>query len=208
MSQGRFSLFLTMRTTFLVLVSLLAMAADSTAQTAPLGGGLYKSAEDFRRHRLTLAVNCQTETHKLRLHEFSGKPYVTVVHAGKPYQVAKDSLFGFRDCDGHEYRFAAGNEHYPILNPSEELLLYKVERPTVGKNPGSVRLYFSPTAAAPIQPLTLLAVKRAFPDNHRFHDLLDAQLPLGTDLTAYDEMHHMTKINWLLRQSRSETVAH
>lgn len=195
-----------MRTAFFLLMGLLS-TADCMAQTAPLGGGLYKSAEDFRQHRLTLAVNCQTETHKLRLHEFSGKPYVTVVHGGKPYQVAKDSLFGYRDCDGHEYRFAARNEHYPILNPGEELLLYKVEQPAVGKNPGSVRLYFSPTAAAPIQPLTRLAVKQAFPDNHRFHDLLDAQFPPGTDLTAYDQMHHMTKLNWLLRQSRPQTSA-
>ena len=41
--------------------------------------------------------------------------------------------------------------------PAEELLIYKVEQPTVGKNPGFVHLFFSPTAAAPIQPLTLLA---------------------------------------------------
>lgn len=37
--------------------------------------------------------------------------------------MAKNSLFGFRDCDGREYRFATDNRHYPILNPGEELLL-------------------------------------------------------------------------------------
>ena len=197
-----------MKTSFLALLSLMALATDALGQTAPLGSGLYKSAADFRGHRLTLGVDCKTETHKLRLNEFSGRPYVTVKHGGKDYRMAKDSLFGFRDCDGHEYRFAAGNEHYPILNSGEELLLYKVERPAVGKNPGSVRLYFSPTAAAPIQSLTLLAVKRAFPGNHRFHDLLDAQLTQASDLTAYDQMHHMTKLNWLLRQSRAATAKH
>jgi hypothetical protein len=127
---------------------------------------------------------------------------MTVIHGGRSYQVAKDSLFGFRDCDGRDYRFASNNQHYPILNPGEELLLYKVEQPTVGKSPGFVRLFFSPNAEAPLQPLTLLAVKKAFPNNHRFHDLLDAQLPHG-NLTAYDQMHRMTKINWLLQQSRT-----
>jgi hypothetical protein len=196
-----------MKTVFLALMGLLAWATTARGQAPPLGSGLYRSADDFRHHRLTLAVDCKTATHKLRLHEFSGKPIMTVIHGGKPYQVAKDSLFGFRDCDGRDYRFASNNQHYPILNPGEELLIYKVEQAAVGKNPGYVRLFFSPTAAAPIQPLTLLAVKKAFPDNHRFHDLLDAQFQSG-DLTAYDAMHHMTKINWLLRQSQAATVSH
>ena len=196
-----------MKTRFLALLGLFTFATSAWGQTAPLGSGVYKSAADFRGHRLTLGVDCKTETHKLRLHEFSGKPYITVKHGGKDYRMAKDSLFGFRDCDGHDYRFASDNRHYPILNAGEELLLYKVEQAAVGKNTGFVHLFFSPTAAAPIQPLTLLAVKKAFPDNHRFHDLLDAQFQNG-DLTAYDQMHRMTKINWLLRQSRAETAAH
>lgn len=196
-----------MKTSLLALLGIFALAPTARGQSPPLGSGLYRSADDFRKHRLTLAVDCQTATHKLRLHEFSGKPYMTVIHGGKSYQVAKDSLFGFRDCDGRDYRFAANNQHYPVLNPGEDLLIYKVEQAAVGKNPGFVRLYFSPTAAAPMLPLTLLAVKRAFPDNHRFHDLLDAQFQ-GGDLAAYDALHRMTKLNWLLRQSQAATVAH
>ena len=196
-----------MKTLFLALLSLLAGAASTRGQTAPPGSGLYRSAADFRSHRLTLGVDCKTGTHKLRMNEFMGRPYVTVVHGGKPYQVAKDSLFGFRDCDGQNYRFATDYHHLPILYPEEELLLYRVTQPAVGKNPGREDGYFSASAAAPIQVLTLLNVKRAFPDNHRFHDLLDAQLGNG-DLTAYDEMHRMTKINWLLRQSQEMVVAH
>jgi len=191
----------------MTLMGFFALLTTAQGQTPPLGSGLYRSAEDFRKHRLALAVDCKTATHKLRLHEFSGKPTMTVIHGGKPYQVAKDSLFGFRDCDGRDYRFASNNQHYPILNPGEELLIYKVEQPTVGKNPGFVHLFFSPTAAALIQPLTLLAVKKAFPDNHRFHDLLDAQFQSG-DLAAYDALHRMTKLNWLLRQSQASTVSH
>lgn len=198
-----------MKISFLALLSLLAVATSAQGQTAPLGSGLYKSAADFRSHRLTLSVDCKTETHKLRLHEFSGKPYVTVKHGGEDYKMAKASLFGFRDCEGHDYRFATDNQHYPILNPGEELLLYKMEQSVAGKNTSAPlqQLFFSSSAEAPLQPLTLLAVKKAFPENHRFHDLLDAQLGKG-DLTAYDEMHRMTKINWLLRQSRVVAVVH
>lgn len=196
-----------MKTHFLALLGLLAWATSTRGQTAPLGSGLYRSAADFLGHRLTLAVDCKTETHKLRMNEFIGQPYVTVVHGGKPYQVAKDSLFGFRDCEGQSYRFATDYYHLPILNPDEELLLYRMTQLAAGKNPGREQVYFSASAAAPIQVLTLLNVKRAFPDNHRFHDLLDAQIGNG-DLTAYDQMHRMTKINWLLRQSQEMVVAH
>lgn len=82
---------------------------------------------------------------------------------GQEYKLAKASLFGFRDCDGHNYQFAPGNRHYPILNPGEKLLIYKVEQPTVSKSLGYVHLFFSPTATAPIQPRTLLNLKRLIP---------------------------------------------
>ena len=196
-----------MKTVLMALLGFSALITTGRGQSPSFGSGLYRSVEDFRNHRLTLAVDCKTATHKLRFHEFNGKPYLTVIHGGKPYQVAKDSLFGYCDCDGVEYRFASDNQHYPILNPGKAILLCKVEQPAVGKNSGYVHLFFSPTAAAPIQPLTLLAAKKAFPNNHRFHDLLDAQIQNG-DLTAYDAMHHMTKLNWLLRQSQAATVSH
>ena len=196
-----------MKTVLFVCFCFLALAPVARGQSPPLGSGLYRSADDFRGHRLTLGVDCKTETHRVRFHEFIGKPYVTIVHGGKTYQMTKDSLFGYRDCDGGDYRFAAGNRHLPILNPSEELLIYKVDQPVAGKNPAREELFFSSSAEAPIQPLTLLGVKKAFPDNHRFHDLLDAQFQNG-NLTAFDEMHHMTKINWLLRQSGAVAATH
>ena len=46
-----------------------------------------------------------------------------------------------------------------------------------------------------------------FRNNHRFHDLLDAQIQ-SRDLTAYDAMQHMTKLSWLLRQGQAATVSH
>ena len=196
-----------MKTVFLVLLSLIALTTTAHGQTAPLGSGLYKSAADFRAHRLTLGVDCKTETHQLRMNQFRGRPYVTVKHGGQDYRMAKADLFGFRDCEGQSYRFATDYHHLPILNPEEELLLYRVTQVAVGKNPGRDNVYFSASAVAPVQALTLLNVKRAFSDNHRFHDLLDAQLGNG-DLTAYDQMHRMTKINWLLRQSQTMVVTH
>lgn len=184
------------------LLTLFGRHLAAHSQTTGHPSGLYRSAADFSRHQLSLSGDCNTEKYRLLANELMSRPYVTVVQQGRERQVPKDSLFGFYDCAGHEYRFVDDNRHYPILNPGEELLLYNVEQAPVGKQSGFTKLYFSPTAAAPIQPLTLLAVKQAFPANYRLHDLLDAQFQGRADLAAFDDLHKMTKINWLLQRSR------
>ena len=39
-------------------------------------------------------------------------------------------------------------------------------------------------------------LKKAFPDNHKFHDGLDASFK-GKDISAYDAFHKMFKVNHL-----------
>ncbi len=61
--------------------------------------------------------------------------------------------------------------------------------------------YFFTTASSDVlQPLTKDNVKKAFPENHAFHDALDATLKSDADLINYDTFHKMYKINWLLQQ--------
>ena len=185
------------------LLSLLVLTSTVRGQPTAHLSGLYRSAADFRQHRLALSGDCTTGKYRLLLNELLSRPYVTVVQPDRKYIVLKDSLFGFRDCAGREYRFADNNRYYPILNPGEELLIYKVEQKPMGRQPGYRKLYFSATATAPIQPLTLLALKQAFPTSYRLHDSLDAQFREQDDLAVFDDFHKMTKINWLLQRSRS-----
>lgn len=190
-----------MKCTLLGLLALLAGAPAGRAQTLTSSADLYRSAEDFRLHRLSWETPARQAAFRVRLHEWPNRSYITVVHGAHKDTLAKAAVYGYRDHDSRVYRLT-GNQRFPVLNSTEEVLLYKVEQPTVGKNPGYVRLYFSASAAAPLQPLTLLNVKRAFPSNYRLHELLDAQFPAGSDLTAWDELHGMTKLNWLLRYSQ------
>ena len=53
----------------------------------------------------------------------------------------------------------------------------------------------------------LTARLKTSPTTTASYDLLDAQIQNG-DLTAYDAMHHMTKLSWLLRKSQAATVSH
>jgi hypothetical protein len=187
---------------FLALLGMVAGTPYGGRPAEQRSRGLYRTASDFRQRRLTMTVNCKADRNRLRLNQVGPRPYVTAIQGGEEYKLAKSILYGYRDCDGREYRFVNNNQHYPILNPGEEVLLYKTTLPPVGQNPGYVRLYFSATAEAPIQLLTLRNLKKAFPDNHRLHELLDAQFPTGSDLTAFDAYHGMTKLNWLLQQSQ------
>lgn len=50
-----------------------------------------------------------------------------------------------------------------------------------------------------LQDLTKENLKKAFPENHIFHDAQDANFKEDKDLTAYDKFYKMYKINWLLK---------
>jgi len=186
----------------LLVLCCLGISLTASGQSTTLQSGLFRTAEGFRQNQVLLGIDCQSEKHRIRLHEFIGKPFVTVIHSGQSYQFSKDSLFGYRDCEGQAYRFVTTNEHYPIINPAEPVLIYKLVQPPIAKVPGYTKLYFSKDASSPVEVLTLANLKNAFPQNHPFHDRLDAQFGNGGDLSAYDAMHRMTKINWLLKESR------
>ena len=52
-----------------------------------------------------LQVNCQTEVHRIELHEYSNKSFINVIHEGKKNTLQKSDIFCVRDCGGHDYRF-------------------------------------------------------------------------------------------------------
>lgn len=43
--------------------------------------------------------------------------------------------------------------------------------------------------------------KIAFPDNHKFHDELNAIIKDDNGLYAYDNFHKMYKVNWILKNT-------
>ena len=179
--------------------SLLILAQNAHAQKD--SSGIYKTANDFIAGKLSLAINCATEKHKIKLNDFFGKDHITVAHEGKPYDFKKSDVFGFRLCNGETYRFS-GNKDYLVLNPKEMILLYKVEVPQPkAASPKKYNYYFSKDANSPIQDLTKENVKAAFPDNHKFHDALDENFKTDTDLASYDTFHKMYKVNHILEMS-------
>lgn len=175
-----------------------ALAAAQTSRTS----GVYLTATDYENERLALEGDCGSKTHKLELHDVLNKPYIDVTHESEKHRYLKDDLFGFRACDGRDYRFASKLE-YQILE-AKELYIYAREIPvSQGKTYRTVReYYFGVGGRGPLQALTLENLKQALPDNHKFHDSLDTTFGAGQKLEWYDEFHQMFKVNRLLIASR------
>ncbi|MBX9852923.1 MAG: hypothetical protein K2X86_14365 [Cytophagaceae bacterium] len=163
--------------------------------------GIYKTAADFTSSKLSLEVDCKSEKHKIKTHDFSGKPYIDIIHEGKEYRYQKSEIYGYRDCDGNDYRFVDKTE-YKILE-SKSITLYEltVLKPNpYGKGTASVKEnYFSVSPDSELKTLTIFSLKDAFPNNHTFHDQLDDTFKYDQDLMEYDSFHKAYKINHLLK---------
>ena len=161
------------KVTFLIAV---VTCSSQLAVHAQTGSGVYRSAADYSAKKMDLEVNCTSEKHIIRLHEFWSKPYIDIIHDGEKHTFQKKDIFGFRDCAGTDFRFFE-NKHYKILE-SGKVLLYAMttNRPApTGKGfYHEVKYYFSTAADAPLQDLTLDNLKQAWPKNNKLHMAIDA----------------------------------
>ena len=190
----------------LIVVTLVAIAVlsgpSAVAAGAPATSGIYLSAADYSEHRLSFEGDCKSSIHKLELHDVLNKPYIHVTHGTETKRYEKSDLFGFRSCEGLDYRFS-GNHEYQILE-AKQLYIYVVQAPArlgkdTAKDLNKVSTYYvSAGANGQVVPLTVNNLKQAFPDNHKFHDSLDQMLGTGGELAQFDDFHKMFKVNRLL----------
>jgi hypothetical protein len=103
-----------------------------------------------------------------------------------------------RAADERPYRLV-GNDKYQIVE-ARDLYIYSLDV-IVRKGASEKTYFFSVGQNGDVQPLTILNLKKAFPDNHAFHDLLDMSFKHDSDLTKYDDFHKMFKVNRLLLAS-------
>ena len=93
-------------------------------------------------------------------------------------------------------------EHYRVVR-ADPLYLYERDRSQLsGKRFATVTdRFFSTTANAPLRPLTLVELKSAYPNNHKFHDILTVAFANDADLMRWDGFHHEYLVARLLRQT-------
>lgn len=181
-------------TSFLILKSTFSFSQKDSS-------GIYFTANDYVKHKLSFAINCETEKHKIKSDMIFHPKEISIKHADSTYTYPKDSIYGIKYCDGSIVRIY-NNSEYPLINPDEKIMLYKVVSGSGTKgSPSVTRYYFSKDAKSKIQELTIYNMKAAFPDNHKFHDLVDMEFHSNDELTAYDNFHKTMKINRVLQNS-------
>jgi hypothetical protein len=178
-------------------------SAAGTAQVPPpKASGVYLTADDYNNGRLSFEGDCGSKAHKLELHDVLHKSYIHVTHGSEKQRYAKSDLFGFRACDGWDYRFAL-NLEYQILETRELYIYAREVYVSHGRGRHTVRGYFFSTGAeGSVLALTRENLKKAFPANQRFHDALDAAFGAKQKLSEYDESQKMFKVSQLLIASR------
>lgn len=64
-----------------------------------------------------------------------------------------------------------------------------------------LKYFFSIQSNTEILPLTQINLKRAFPDNLKFHDMLNLEFDNKEDISTFDQTNKMFKVNYLLNKS-------
>lgn len=159
--------------------------------------GVYMSDIDFQNRKLSYAINCKTQKHKIKLKSFFSRPHIVVVHNDTAYTLAKNEIYGYKACGGTSYRFV-DEKVYQILNPYEPIVLYRY---FVYTRDAKVEYFFSHGNHTVVQELTNANLKKAFPDNPKFHELLDLTFETNWDLVRYDNRRKAYKLLIVYAQS-------
>jgi hypothetical protein len=163
--------------------------------------GVYLNVNNFRDSKLDHTSDCAAKKSSIKLNSLLDKPYITITHDGQSTRLNKSDIFGYRDCKGNMYRFI-GKRRYTILNPSEEILLYRFQI-AGSKNQKAQTLYkFSISRDQQIHDLTIDNLKRALSDNAKFHDQLTAVFDSDSDLTKYDSFYKTYQLNRVYQISK------
>ena len=186
-----------------ILVLITAFFFSVTAFGQKDSSGIYQTATDFKNQKLSYAINYKTEKHKINDYVLFNDAALKVKHHDTTYTLQKSETYGYRNTKGEDFRFV-DDKTYEILNPGEAILIYVYQHPA--HSPKEVTKYvpmyfFSKDAVAVPQALTKANLKAAIPNNHKFHDALDAQFKDDDELYTYDSFHKMYKLNRIYESS-------
>ncbi|GAB2821007.1 hypothetical protein [Ferruginibacter profundus] len=188
---------------FLTAIGLLAITLNATAQKD--SSGIYQTADDFRNHKLSYAINYKTAKHKINDYLLFNSKQVKVKHHGITYTLDKSATYGYKSTTGEVFRFV-GNETYQILNPDEDILLYLHTNPVDPRVYPAKKVeehyYFSKAADSLVVDLTIGNLKKGFSENSKFLAFIDKYFEKDEQLTSYDTKNKMYTLNRLLKLSK------
>lgn len=159
--------------------------------------GVFLTHADFKVNKLTYEIDCGVEKQKIKLHDFFTKPYFDVYFKGEKQTLQKKDVYGYRDCHNDIYRFFNNLEYQ--LEERGNINIYSLEQNVAYSRGVAIEkvFYFSARPDGEIELLTPENLKSSFPDNHKFHYALDEAFKGDADISAYDKLHKMYKVNYI-----------
>lgn len=187
-----------MKTRLTILLAFIAFNSLANQPDTTFHSGIYITVNDYKEGRLSYVDD------KVRFNHFLCKNYITIVKKNSPLHLCKDSIYGYKDVSQNNYRFYNVRDlEYRILE-NKTIVIYSIQCsiPTSsGKGVETITsYYFSTGLNTPIVPLTVIGLKRAFPDNLKLHDKLDVEFYNKNLIADYDYAHKMYRVNYLLSQ--------
>ena len=188
-----------MKTLWVIAAGILLNQMPGSAQSGICG--IYRNSAEFKSGNAALAGKNTC----LNLHEVFKTNLLQVRYNDSTYTFRKDELYGYKDEDDQIYRLSHGKP-FQIMNPSEQMLLYKTTSGTGLKNsPHTNHYFFSTEAGTEIQPLTLPNLKKAYAGDPPFLNLIAVSFSKDPELTSWDKVHRKYKLNSLLDMAHAKS---
>lgn len=143
--------------------------------------GVYSSEGDRQSGKLSLAINCRAENHKLKVGFVKDQSAIKIIREDETHSFLHRDIYGYRDCNGNEFHFFNGKA-YELVNPGEEIPIYRDYRQK-GKQ-RVARLYFA-TRSGDLKSLTFDNFKHEFSDEPLFLEKLHILARNNHELIKY-----------------------
>ena len=166
--------------------------------------GLYLTAQDFINKKLSYSNENSNGRYKIKVAPLSNKDRVRVIQNREKHDFFQFDLFGYRDKN-QDYRFF-NDQQYEVIDNSFFYMYTRVVSVVEGKvHTQKTNYYFSKLPDGNIMDLTLYNLKRAYPENHKFQDLLDVYFRCDNDLNWYDSFNKMYKVEHIFGDTFDKT---
>lgn len=160
--------------------------------------GIFLTEKDFLEGKLAFVAPC-----KIQVRSSSPNKLIRIKCADTTRFLHKDSVYGYQDRSHVTFRLFQ-KIAYALINPREEIRLYKIQTVNSTKyEPAFTSYFFSRSAGSAIYPLTIDNILKAFPDNKRFSELVELKYRNDSELMEFDTYHNKYKLNHLLEISKN-----
>ena len=175
----------------------------ATVQAQPACSGIYLTANDFIIGRLYYACAGRSMS-KESYYDLLAKSHFFVIRPDYAWRrIDKKDVFAIKGCEGQIVRVVQGINYY-LLNPDENILIYKAMLNPVSKgNVIKVKYGFSIDSVSEIKDLTIDNLKAAFLNNPRFGVAINANFKDDSDLNSYNKMSKCFELNRVYKDVES-----